>query len=66
MFRNSGLLFELGRENFFPEVPGNPTISTRNALKRAKELLGGRSADIRIFVDATREAKKEEEKTGPA
>jgi SulP family sulfate permease len=60
VFRNSGLLFELGRENFFPEVPGNPTISTRNALKRAKELLGGRSADIRIFVDATREAKKED------
>jgi SulP family sulfate permease len=65
VFRNSGLLFELGRENFFPEVPGNPTISTRNALKRAKELLGGRSADIRIFVDATREAKKEEGQAGP-
>jgi SulP family sulfate permease len=65
VFRNSGLLFELGRENFFPEVPRNPTISTRNALKRAKELLGGRSADIRIFVDATREAKKEEGQAGP-
>lgn len=62
VFRNSGLLFELGRENFFPEVPGNPTISTRNALLRARQLLGGRSADIRIFVDATREAKKEQEK----
>jgi SulP family sulfate permease len=61
VFRNSGLLFELGRENFFPEVPGNPTISTRNALMRAKQLLGGRTADIRIFVDATREAKKEKE-----
>jgi len=61
VFRNSGLLFELGRENFFPEVPGNPTISTRNALKRAKQLLGGRTADIRIFVDATREAKKEKD-----
>jgi hypothetical protein len=28
---------------------------------RAKQLLGGRTADIRIFVDATREAKKEKE-----
>jgi SulP family sulfate permease len=64
VFRNSGLLFELGRENFFPEVPGNPTISTRNALKRANQLLGGRTADIRIFVDATREAKKGEESDG--
>ncbi len=64
VFRNSGLLLELGRENFFPEVPGNPTISTRNALKRAKELLGGRTAEIRIFVDATREAKKETDPGG--
>lgn len=51
VFRNSGLLERLGRENFFPEVPGNPTVATRAALVRAQELLGGRKADVRIFVD---------------
>lgn len=51
VFRNSGLLHRLGHENFFPEVPGNPTVATRSALKRAQELLGGQKAEVRIFVD---------------
>lgn len=51
VFRNSGLLEKLGRRNFFMEKPSNPTYSTRNALKRAQEILGQREADIRIFVD---------------
>ncbi|MCD8482346.1 MAG: sodium-independent anion transporter [Verrucomicrobia bacterium] len=51
VFKNSGLLDKLGRRNFFMEMPSNPTYSTRNALKRAQEILGQREADIRIFVD---------------
>ncbi|MCC5806772.1 MAG: SulP family inorganic anion transporter [Opitutales bacterium] len=62
VFRNSGLLDKLGRDNFFMEKPSNPTLSTRNALKRAQELLGQREADIRIFVDQSK--KKAEDKGG--
>jgi SulP family sulfate permease len=50
VLENSGLLQQIGRENIFPaEV--NPTIATRNALKRAKELLPGESLDVRVFYD---------------
>lgn len=63
VFRNSGLLDLLGRENFFPAVPGNPTLSTRHALKRAQQLLGQKSAAIRLFVDATKQARSAEEKS---
>lgn len=60
VFRNSGVLEELGEKNFFPEVTTNPTLSTRNALKRAQELLGRKDAEIRIFVDAARKAREEQ------
>lgn len=50
VFRNSGLLAKVGPENFFREVPGNPTVSTRHALLRARSLLGETSAHVRIFV----------------
>lgn len=54
VFRNSGLLKLLGRENFFMNSPSNPTIATRNALRRAQKLLGTRQANIRIYVDPTK------------
>jgi len=50
IFRNSGLLDVIGRENIFPDNPTNPTLSTSKALKRAMKLLGGQSAEIRIFL----------------
>jgi SulP family sulfate permease len=59
VFRSSGLLDLLGRENFFMHVPSNPTLSTRNALKRAQVLLGSREANIRIYVDSARGPKAE-------
>lgn len=59
VFRNSGVLEELGPENFFPEVAANPTLSTRNALKRAQEILGRKDAQIRIFVDAAKKVREE-------
>ena len=51
VLRNSGLVKILGRENLFMESMKNPNISTRNALKRAQEILGTEKADIRIFFD---------------
>lgn len=51
VFRRSGLLALLGRENFFMNSPSNPTIATRNALRRAQALLGTKQANIRIYVD---------------
>ena len=55
VFRDSGVLEKLGRDNFFMEHPENPTYSTRNALRRAQELVGVEDADVRIFVDKRRQ-----------
>ncbi len=49
IFKRTGLLDLVGRQNFFLEWPQNPTLSNRNALKRAMEILDGGDADIRIF-----------------
>jgi SulP family sulfate permease len=54
VLRNSGLLEVLGRENFFIGSPANPNVSTRNALKRAQELLGHEKAEVKIFYDPTK------------
>jgi len=40
-----------GESNIFLYRASNPNISTRDALKRAQQLLGGEKADIRIFYD---------------
>lgn len=40
-----------GETNLFLNSPSNPNLSTRQALKRAQQLLGGEKADIRIFYD---------------
>ena len=50
VFKNSGLLDTLGELNFFRYHPENPTISTRDALKRAQEITGEKSADITIYA----------------
>ncbi len=50
IFRNSGLLDELGEENFHRYQPDQPNVSTRNALKRAQEILGLESANITIYA----------------
>ncbi|BCX46399.1 sulfate transporter [Haloferula helveola] len=42
---------EAGESNIFMYRASNPNISTRDALKRAQQLLGGQKADIRIFYD---------------
>jgi SulP family sulfate permease len=50
VLENSGLLRQIGRQNIFP-AEANATMATRNALKRAKELLPGEAADLRVFYD---------------
>ncbi|MFT4177358.1 MAG: SulP family inorganic anion transporter [Luteolibacter sp.] len=40
-----------GESNLFLASPRNPNISTRNALKRAQQLLGEEKAEVRIFYD---------------
>lgn len=48
VLKNSGLLAQLGEENLFPATT-NPLEATRNALKRAKELLPNESPEVRLF-----------------
>ncbi len=50
VLRNSGLLERLGKDNIFPAEP-NPTLSTRRALLRARELLQQQTADVRVFYE---------------
>lgn len=55
VLKNAGTVETIGRENVFLSHPQNPNVSTRNALKRAQELIGEQKADIRIFYDANRD-----------
>lgn len=50
VLENSGLLARIGPENIFP-AKTNPTEATRNALRRAKELLPNEALDVRVFYD---------------
>lgn len=51
VFKDSGILSVVGRRNFFMDTPSNPNLSTAKALRRAQEILGKKSAEIRIYVD---------------
>jgi len=59
VLKNSGVLEVVqkgadrskGESNIFVYRASNPNIATRDALKRAQQLLGGEKADIRIFYD---------------
>jgi SulP family sulfate permease len=51
VLRNSGLLDVLGKENFFLASPRNPNYSTREALRRAQQLLGETEAEVRIYFN---------------
>jgi sulfate permease, SulP family len=50
VLRNSGLLALIGEGNVFPSEE-NPTVATRNALRRAQALLPEQSPDIRLFYE---------------
>ncbi len=51
VLKNSGLIDILGRENVFPGSIQNPNLATRNALKRAQQLLGTTEAEVHIYYD---------------
>ncbi len=51
VLKNSGAVKVIGKENIFPGSVDNPNLATRNALKRAQEILGTREVDVRIFHD---------------
>jgi SulP family sulfate permease len=55
VLRNSGLLFQIGEKNIFP-AEENPTMATRQALKRAQELLPEQTPEVRVFYDRPHEA----------
>ncbi|MGF1451949.1 MAG: SulP family inorganic anion transporter [Opitutales bacterium] len=50
VFRKSGTMAVLGEENFFRSNRENPTVSTRDALKRAQQIMGTDKADITIYA----------------
>ncbi|MGH7996670.1 MAG: sodium-independent anion transporter, partial [Opitutaceae bacterium] len=50
---NSGLLDQIGAENLFP-AEQNPTVATRNALKRAQQLLPEEKPGVRIFYEKSK------------
>jgi SulP family sulfate permease len=54
VLRNSGMVEVVGRDNLFMGSAANPNLSTRNALKRAQELLGTKHADVHIYYDPSR------------
>jgi SulP family sulfate permease len=45
---------EAGESNLFLYRPSNPNISTRDALKRAQQILGTAKAEIKIFYDPSK------------
>lgn len=52
VFRDSGVLDILGKQNFFLESPRNPNLSTRKALMRAQEIIGtDQEPEIKIYYD---------------
>ncbi len=54
VLRNSGLLDQIGADNLFP-AEQNPTVATRNALKRALQLLPASEPEVRIFYEKGKE-----------
>ena len=60
----SGTMELLGRENFFPFCHENPNISTRNALKRAQEIMGVKDAKITLFAAPTERESATKEHDG--
>ena len=61
VLKRSGLFDKIGAENIFP-AEANLNVSTRNALKRALNLIHQATADIRIFYDKSKASSAMHEK----
>lgn len=59
IIRKSGLLKQLGPENVFVDDPTNSTLSVAKSVRRARELIGNREADVRIFLGGSKREKPE-------
>ncbi|MFO1484309.1 MAG: SulP family inorganic anion transporter [Verrucomicrobiaceae bacterium] len=57
VLKDSGLVEVVGKDNIFPASPANPNLSTRNALRRAQEILGSKDAEVRIYYDPAKKPK---------
>jgi len=57
VLKGAGMVEVIGKENLFPASPSNPNLSTRNALRRAQEILGIKDADVRIYYDPSKSPK---------
>lgn len=51
VLRDAGMVDVIGKDNIFPASPSNPNVATRNALKRAQQILGTTEAEVKIFFD---------------
>ena len=54
VLNSSGAVLFIGRENIFPGSISNPILATKNALKRAQDILGSSDIDVRIYHDPSR------------
>ena len=63
VLKNSGLYNIIEARNIFTDEPSNPTLSTANALKRAKDHLGDDTANVSIYVDPIRDQHKQGERS---
>ncbi|MFM9000324.1 MAG: SulP family inorganic anion transporter [Opitutia bacterium] len=50
IFRDAGLVEQVGSENVIPWDPSNPTAALARAVRRAKELAGGGEAVLRVVT----------------
>lgn len=50
VLKKSGMAKIIGEDNIFPYTNENPTLSAAQALRAAKEFLGGDSGNVKIFV----------------
>jgi sulfate permease, SulP family len=57
VLRDAGMVEVIGKDNLFLASPSNPNVSTRNALRRAQEILGIKDADVRIYYDPSKSSK---------
>ena len=51
VFSRSGVIDTIGKDNIFMHDSSNPNLATRDALKRAQQLLGTKEAEVRIYYD---------------
>lgn len=65
IFRNSGLLSTIGRDNLFTDDPANPTLSTAKAIRRAMKLLEGTEAEVKIFLGSSQKHDDSSENPEP-